>query len=191
MAYDTEEIIGALKAARAGKQLSQRDLSALVGVPQAHISKIENGAVDPRVSSLIELARALDLEVKLVPRKLVPAVDAITRSSAGERLPGNHGRVLRELKKIRFALGPVPDVDVRLTTILRELENLRLGPDDEAELHAVSKAAQAIARSQAFEGLAALTKRLQVLRNRVVHRIDEPVLRSKPAYSLDNEDDDA
>ncbi|MEM8937654.1 MAG: helix-turn-helix transcriptional regulator, partial [Pseudomonadota bacterium] len=32
-----------VKAAREAKQLSQRELSARTGIPQSHISKIENG----------------------------------------------------------------------------------------------------------------------------------------------------
>jgi hypothetical protein len=48
-------------------------------VPQSHISKIESGKVDIKTSSLIELARALDLEIMIVPRRLVPAVEALAR----------------------------------------------------------------------------------------------------------------
>ena len=58
-----------LKAARLAKGLSQRALSEGAGVPQSHISKIERGGVDLRHSSLVEIARALDLEVTLVPAK--------------------------------------------------------------------------------------------------------------------------
>jgi transcriptional regulator with XRE-family HTH domain len=77
-----QHIIAALKAARAAKGFSQRELSAKAGVPQSHISRIERGAVDLQLSSLIELARVLDLEVMTVPRKLVPAVQAIVRADA-------------------------------------------------------------------------------------------------------------
>lgn len=82
MAYSEDGIIKALKDARTAKGLSQRALSARIGVPQSHISKIENGRSDIRVSSLVEMARALDLDLKLVPRKVVPAVDSIIRSTS-------------------------------------------------------------------------------------------------------------
>jgi transcriptional regulator with XRE-family HTH domain len=82
MPYSVEQIVGTLKAARGNKKLSQRALGGKVGVPQSHISKIESGAVDLRLSSLIELARVLDLEVVLTPRKLVPAVQSLIRSTA-------------------------------------------------------------------------------------------------------------
>jgi transcriptional regulator with XRE-family HTH domain len=79
--YAAEHVIAALKAARVEQKLSQRELSAKAGVPQSHISKIENGAVDIQLSSLIAFARALDLEVMLVSRRSVPAVQAVLRSS--------------------------------------------------------------------------------------------------------------
>ena len=68
-------IYQALKAARAKKGLNQRDLSQMTDVPQSHISKIENGAVDLRVSSLISLARALGHELLLVPRELLRGIE--------------------------------------------------------------------------------------------------------------------
>ncbi len=82
MPYKTEQIPQALKAARKTKGLSQRALSELASVPQSHISKIETGGVDLRVSSLVELARALDLELVLVPRKRLSAVTAIMQTTA-------------------------------------------------------------------------------------------------------------
>ena len=82
MGYNIEEIIQAIKKARKDKELSQRALSAKAGLPQSHISKIEQGDVNIKMSTLIDLARALDLEIKLVPRKLVPAVNSITRQSS-------------------------------------------------------------------------------------------------------------
>ncbi len=81
MVYAIEYLTKALKKAREDKKLSQRALSQNVGIPQAHISKIENTAVDLQASTLIEMARALDLEVMLVPRKYVPAVASLTSTS--------------------------------------------------------------------------------------------------------------
>ncbi len=100
MPYDVERLAQALKAARLAKGLSQRALAQASGLPQSHISNIERGAVDLRVSSLIQLARHLDLELTLVPRHAVPAVNAIVRSSGGrgsprqatERLPADAQR---------------------------------------------------------------------------------------------------
>ena len=77
-----EPIASVLKAARERKGLSQRELGRRVGLPQSHISKIESAAVDLQTSSLIEIARTLDLEVTLIPRTLIPAVRALQRTSA-------------------------------------------------------------------------------------------------------------
>lgn len=96
MGYSTEHIAATLRAAREARGLSQRELSARSGLPQGHISKIENGAVDLRLSSLVDLARVLELELTLVPRKALPAVQAIVRSTAGG--PGD-----RESETIRPA----------------------------------------------------------------------------------------
>ena len=81
--YSTEHVIQTLKLARRDKRLSQRELGAKAGVPQGHISKIENGTVDLKLSSLIGLARILGLEVMLVPRNLVPAVETLARGGGG------------------------------------------------------------------------------------------------------------
>jgi predicted transcriptional regulator len=80
MPYSTEYIAAELKKARINKGLSQRSLSTLSGVPQSHISKIESGAVDLRVSSLIELTRSLELDLMIVPRAAIPAVQSIIRA---------------------------------------------------------------------------------------------------------------
>ena len=77
MKYSIQHIAALLKGARLQKQLSQRALSLKTGIPQGHISKIENGEVDMQVSSLIELSRILDLELMLVPRRLVASFDAL------------------------------------------------------------------------------------------------------------------
>ena len=85
MRDDLKPITATLKAARATKGLSQRALAMRAGVPQSHISRIESGAVDLQTSSLIQLARALDLEVALVPRRMMPAVDALGRETHAPR----------------------------------------------------------------------------------------------------------
>lgn len=68
-----------LQQARKEKALSQQGLGEKVGLPQSHISGIEASKVDLRTSSLVELARVLDLELMLVPRQWVTAVEALTK----------------------------------------------------------------------------------------------------------------
>jgi len=73
-----------LKKARLEKGLSQHSVSVLVGLPQGHLSKIESGLVDLQLSTLIELTRALDLEVTLVHRSLVKIVDMLQHGTLNE-----------------------------------------------------------------------------------------------------------
>lgn len=71
----TRRMAAALKRARLQKGTTQRDLGQLIGVPQSHISKIEAGAVDLRISSLVVLARALDLSLELNPARGEPGLE--------------------------------------------------------------------------------------------------------------------
>ena len=83
MLYKIEHIAQILRRSRQKKGLSQRALSEKVGLPQSHISNIENSTVDLKTSTLIELARILDLELMLVPRTLVTTVKGLTAQTAG------------------------------------------------------------------------------------------------------------
>lgn len=119
MTHAVEDISASLRRAREAKGISQRELSRLTGVPQGHISKIESGAVDIRVSSLIALARALDLEVTLVPRKAVPAVQSIARQSEGER----RRPVARNSEEMQRALENIPKIPT--STALKAISGSR------------------------------------------------------------------
>lgn len=66
-----------LAAARLQKDLSQAELGQLVGLPQTHISGIETGRVVPRYDTLLDLVRVLGHDLVLVPRDLVPLVEAV------------------------------------------------------------------------------------------------------------------
>lgn len=81
MSYVIEQMLKNLRDARIRRGLSQRELSTRSGVPQSHISKVESGNVDLRMSSLIALARALDLELVVAPKKTIPAINSIIRSA--------------------------------------------------------------------------------------------------------------
>lgn len=77
MEESIQHIGKALKDARLRKGLSQRTLSRKTKIPQNHISKIENGQVDLQASTLIEISRALNLELMLVPIGLVSTFQAL------------------------------------------------------------------------------------------------------------------
>ncbi len=71
------EIIKLLKKARIERKLKQSELGSKLGLPQSHISKIERGDTDLRLSTVADMARLLDLELVLVPRHLLPMIKAM------------------------------------------------------------------------------------------------------------------
>ena len=91
MQSELQPLVAELVMARREAKLSQRALGSKIGLAQSHISKIERGAVDPQLSSLIEMARALGLELTLVPKGLLPAIRALQsptiRDHGSEQLP--------------------------------------------------------------------------------------------------------
>jgi transcriptional regulator with XRE-family HTH domain len=76
-----QHIARQIKEAREAKGLSQRALSKKVGIPQSHISKIENGAVNLQLSSLIELTRVLGLELMLVPKEAKKGAEVVVKEA--------------------------------------------------------------------------------------------------------------
>ena len=204
MTYSLEHIVGALKVAREAKGLSQRELSARAGMPQAHISKIENAAVDLKLSSLVELARVLDLELMLVPRRLVPAVQTMTGSVDGAVSPtGETRRTMNELKRLRNLLAHgtatstklLPDAREdweRLERTVSELGHLHFGPAEREQLRrVVEMVRRAQKHPERADALRAASNEVRNLRNRLVHDSAEGADGPKPAYTLDEEDDDA
>lgn len=74
-----------LKAARLHRRWSQSELGQRTGLPQMHISGIETGKIVPRFDTLLDLVRVLDYDLLMVPRPLVPAVQALIRDRSPER----------------------------------------------------------------------------------------------------------
>jgi hypothetical protein len=78
---------------------------------QSRLALIEAGGVDLRTSTLVQLARALDLELVLAPRRVLPAVQSLTEGQPrrGQEF-GRHSvrgtpiRVLRHIQKHIAAL---------------------------------------------------------------------------------------
>jgi transcriptional regulator with XRE-family HTH domain len=69
--------------------LKQADVARKLGMRQSQISTIERGLVSPRLSTVEDVARVLDMELVLVPRHLVPVVNGLVEvnksRSTGER----------------------------------------------------------------------------------------------------------
>ena len=173
-------------------------------MPQAHISKIENAAVDLKLSSLVELARVLGLELMLVPRRLVPAVQTMTGSVDGAASPtGETRRTMNQLKRLRNLLAHgtatstelLPDAREdweRLQRTVSELGHLRFGPAGREQLRrVVEMVRRAQKHPERADALRAASNEVRNLRNRLVHDSAEAGPGPKPAYTLDEEDDDA
>jgi len=199
MTYGVQEIAERLRAARVASGLSQRELSALAGVPQAQISRIETGAVNLRLSSLVALVHALDLELVLVPRKAVPAVRALTTQA----LSKNGQRAVAVQKEMQRITETLRDLQINLADLeglaalqksFTDLQRFRWPLLQPEILKQLRQSLERIHRSDhpmvAINESAELMRRV---RNRAVHGPDPELDEggARPAYSLDEDDNDA
>lgn len=190
-----DEISRTIKAAREAKGLSQRALAKMAGVPQSHISKIENAGVDLRVSSLTEIARALDLELALVPRKTVPAVKSIVRSARPAASKQGGSALAKELKKMESLADQIAQHSsfkevAQLQSRIHDLTRFEM---PESYLDTVEKMNRQLKEiSTGSEDLKRIVESLdsvQVLRNALAHSPAEELSRmSRSAYSLEGDD---
>ena len=77
-----DSLLQQLIATRHERGWSQAELGRRLGLPQMHISGIETGKTVPRFDTLLELVRTLGHDLLLVPRELVPVVQALVRSGS-------------------------------------------------------------------------------------------------------------
>ncbi len=191
MNYSTQSIAEALKAARTRKGLSQRALGALSGVPQAHISKIEQNAVDLRLTSLLAIAHALGLELVLVPKKAVPAVQSIARTTTAGPPPAiskEWARTLQAAQRIQesFKTPEMEKLQEQLTDISRAI-SARTEPET---LRTLRKAIESINATTGSKAVQDAIKQAAHIRNAIVHNVDlNAIAPSRPAYRLDEDDD--
>jgi transcriptional regulator with XRE-family HTH domain len=194
MTYATKHVAATLKAAREAKGLTQRDLAKLAGVPQSYISRIESGSIDLRLSSLVEVARALDLELTLVPRRSMPAVQSIVRGNRTSEFPADNFCTAKELRRLQVSLShltranPTVKEIAQLQRQVRDLQHFRLAASDLDALRKVSKTIQAVkAGSPNLDAIRHALSELQSIRNSVAHAMPTGNV-AKPAYSLDEND---
>jgi|SRR5882757_2590564 len=203
------QIAATLTAARHRAGLSQRALGAKLGIAQSHLSKIERAAVDPQVSSLVEIARTLGLELMFVPKQLVPAVQALQREAVPDPrcAPSTVDHDLTRLARhARELMNRFTDLRV-LSEIASAADELRIARLDEshaAEARSSIDAAETIlerlrghsrdrptieqsaAARNAAEALAPTVRAMRNLRNAWTHRDTDS---SQPrAYRLDDSD---
>lgn len=72
-----QPILHELAAQRHRIGLSQEAAARRAGLTQTYLSKVERAKIDPRLSTLQDIARAQGLELMLVPSEAVPAVRAL------------------------------------------------------------------------------------------------------------------
>ena len=80
-----------LKEARRKRGWSQAELGRRASLPQMHISGIESGKIVPRFDTLLDLVRVLDYDLLMVPRSLVPALQALIRDHRNQDQHGDEG----------------------------------------------------------------------------------------------------
>ncbi|MEI5676689.1 helix-turn-helix transcriptional regulator [Mesorhizobium sp. CGMCC 1.15528] len=196
MAYQSERLIAQTREVREASGVSQRALSKRAGLTQSHISQIESGKMEPGLSSFIDITRALDLELMLVPKKLVPAVLGLVKAQAtpnmhihaGQPNDKRFARAERLVKKMKELYGSSADLD-RVEDTLRFLRRVNL---NDQEMQLVRELIARLERYQASDQAAPIVRdiaqNLQRLRNSIAHGGSaEP----RAAYSLDEGDDDA
>ena len=203
-------LVTALAGARRRAGLNQMALGRRIGSDQSYVSKVERGGVDPQISTLVELARALDFELMLVPRQLVPAVQALQREIAPD--PRNDPstvdqdlvRVARDARGLRRRYPALPALS-EVATAADELRIARVDESVAAKVRPLIESARAVITE--LRGLAGdrppvglptnikdatirlepITKALGDLRNQWVHR-DTPSA-PIPAYRLGDDDE--
>lgn len=200
MSAGIEEIAAAVREARIAKALTQKELGQRVGLPQSHISKIEKGTVDLKLSSLVEIARALDLELTLVPRKALHAVEGAVRAHGTTVETSRAVSLLNEQAQIAERIkANFPDISQveGLQDAIRSIPKLQF---DAAQLKALDEALQPARRLktiiEAQGGATALAKRIEEatsalrhFRNIQVHHA--PLIeaaRQLPVHRLEEDD---
>ena len=165
-----KEITDSLKVARKALGYSQLDLSSRTSLPQSQISKIENGGVDIRISTLVQLAESLDLDVMLVPRKASPSDQPIARNSKSTsiKLPLSAVKDFSKLQKLATRVAkahPNRTEAIEIARLVQELRYYRLPPNDIATIRLVDETLNAVESGEnGTNTLKDALSRLQTLR---------------------------
>lgn len=195
MSDSIRDIARHLKTARRHAGLNQRQVADKAGLMQNQVSRMENGAIDPRFSSLLALARALGLEPVLVPRRLVPVVHSLVDTAEPPRPAGDRngalGILLRLRRQVERFLRAYPqDEDLaRLVHHLRDLERL---PGALPASRTLSKLLRGI--EEAGDGdlhwLPDVAAQVARWRSQRMHHDSEGMATQQSAYRLDEDEDD-
>lgn len=201
--YAVKQLAQTLKEARIARGFTQRELAERAGFGQNRLALIEAGQVDLRTSTLVQLARALDLELVLTPRRVLPAVQSLTGSQpsrwqeAGRQsVRGTPIRVLRRIQQHIAALERAHLSSEELTKVKRAVQALiEVGPNlGFSTLQPLRRSAHwlALARAntpQAEQPLAKAAARLQELYQTLpaMVNLEQAPQAQRAAYSLEGE----
>ena len=201
--YAVEQLAQTLKDARIARGFSQRELAERASLGQSRLALIEAGRVDLRTSTLVQLARALDLELVLAPRRVLPAVQSLTGGhprrgqEAGRRsVRGTPIRVLRHIQQHLVAIERAYPSSEELAQAKSAAQALiEWGPDlGVSTLHPLRRSAHWLALARANKApaqplLAKAAAQLQELRRMlpVAARLEQTPQAQRAAYSLEDE----
>lgn len=201
--YAVKQLVQTLKDARVARGLSQRELAEQAGLGQNRLALIEAGGVDLRTSTLAQLARALDLELVLAPRRVLPAVQSLTggqprRWQETERhsVRGTPIRVLRHIQQHLAALERAYPSSEELAQAKSAAQALiERGSDlGVSTLQPLRRSVHWLALARANEAqakprLAKVAAQLQELRQRLpaTPRLEQAPQAQRAAYSLEDE----
>ena len=72
-----DPLVSALAQARKSQRLTQADLASKAGLSRMTVQRLESNGLDPRLSTLHEMARVLGYQLTAVPVDLVAQVEAV------------------------------------------------------------------------------------------------------------------
>jgi transcriptional regulator with XRE-family HTH domain len=198
--YSIKQLAQTLRDARIARGLSQRELAEQAGLGQNRLATIESGRVDLRASTLVQLARALGLELVLTPRRVLPAVQSLTETPprqdpARHSVRGTPTRVLRHIQRHVTALERHHASSEELAQVKSAAQALlEAGPDLGANsLQLLRRSLHWLALAEANKEpaqplLAKAAAQLQELRRMLsAHRLEQEPQAQRAAYSLEDE----
>jgi transcriptional regulator with XRE-family HTH domain len=74
------DLINTLAAARKAQHITQAQLAESAGLSRMTVQRTEGGDLDPRYSTLAEMARVLGLDIIAVPSSLRPSLQTFIQS---------------------------------------------------------------------------------------------------------------
>jgi len=72
------------RKARVAAGLSQEQIALRANISRPRYRDIETGAAAARATTLVNVARALGMEMMLIPQALVPAIQSMLQPAAGD-----------------------------------------------------------------------------------------------------------